>query len=267
MAESQPTDPAVWRRAIPGPEGIILGFDPGGAGNFGWSVCVTRNGRLVARLKAGLANDAPSALAAVREWVAGQSLPVLAAGIDAPMFWGRKGNREVDDYLICQLKRIQFKSILSMIKVNSLRGAALVQGTLLGKLLRETWSLGITESHPKVLVHLLFGRKQEDRDTIFRLTKGLYHYTQFYSGCLCGCEERPNRQSERKLSDEEKAKQMREAQKAHKRDATLAAISAWAMVHEPKNWEDLYIREPQPVQPFGIPVAYWMPNPSQATPA
>ena len=242
---------------MPGPDGIILGFDPGGKNAFEWSVCgIAADGYLV-RHKTGLADNAADAISRVIR-VLPNNPNILAAGIDAPLFWSQNGNREVDDFLICHLKRIQFKSILSMIKVNSLRGAALVQGVLLGKYLSETWdTILITESHPKVLVHLLNCERRfpKGRNMVKCLTGDLRDYAQYGKCCLCGCKSEKIKESKE------------EAQKAHKRDATLAAISAWAMVHKPCGWQNLYElecqeQEGQPVQPFNTPVAYWMPKPT-----
>ncbi len=85
------------------PSGLVLGFDPGGRGRFGWSVCRTVAGAYRPTPMTGLADDAPDALAEVWDALSrcdsdGQN-SVLAAGIDAPMFWSRSGSRVVDDVL------------------------------------------------------------------------------------------------------------------------------------------------------------------------
>ena len=233
---------------MPGPDGIILGFDPGGAGNFGWSVCVTRNGRLQKPVQTCVANDALSALRAVEDYISTDSAlresRVLAAGIDAPMFWSRKGNRYVEEYLQSQLKSAGIKTS-SILKVNSLWGAVVVQGALLAKYLSETWNLKITESHPGVLRHLL--HCDAGLEIIRRLTSHLHDCPRNGKDCSCGCKNKGGHQPNCDVG-------------GHRRDATLAAISAWAMIHQQDGWEDLYEREPQPVQPFNTPVAYWMPK-------
>ena len=43
---------------MPKSTGFILGFDPGGAGRFGWSVCSATEGNLRPPPKTGLACDA-----------------------------------------------------------------------------------------------------------------------------------------------------------------------------------------------------------------
>ena len=47
----------------------------------------------------------------------------------------------------------------------------------------------------------------------------------------------------------------------HERDATLAAVGAWAMKRRLPGWSNLHDRECCPVQPFDTPVSYWMPIP------
>ena len=203
---------------------IFLGFDPGGAGtgkgNFGWSICREVDGKLE-RVTTGLAKEAWDALNQVKDELErynGQgSARVLAAGIDAPLFWTKTAIREVDDF-------IKQKSGIRPIPINSLYGAAAVQGPLLAKHISDTWdSLPITESYPRVLEHQLtrIGKHQ----MVQRLTKCLSDATG----------------------------------KNHERDATLGAISAWAAIRQPANWQNLYLLEPDPINPLAIPVSYWMP--------
>lgn len=47
----------------------------------------------------------------------------------------------------------------------------------------------------------------------------------------------------------------------HRLDATLAAVTAWAMHTRQPGWRDLYNQERCPVQPFDSSVNYWMPIP------
>ena len=203
---------------------IFLGFDPGGAGtgkgNFGWSICGEVDGQLQ-RVKTGLAKEAWDALNQVKGELESYnrqgSARVLAAGIDAPLFWTKTGKREVDAF-------IEQKSGIKPIPINSLYGAAAVQGPLLARHISDTWnSLPITESYPRVLEHQLtrIGKHQ----MVQRLTKYLSDATG----------------------------------KNHERDATLGAISAWAAIRQPANWQNLYLREPSPINPFDIPVSYWLP--------
>lgn len=210
---------------MPKSTGFILGFDPGGIGRFGWSVC-DATPEALARLQTGLADDAVGALHEVEKAMESCGLrgnpTVLAAGIDAPMFWGAKGNREIDAVLRSALRDTQFPTPGGTVQqVNSLRGACLAQGVLLGKYLHEKWDLPITETHPKALLHLLSLPGQFDIGVrVTDLTTGL---------------------------DE------------HERDATLSAVAAWAMIRDLPGWCDLYAQEPNPIQPFDTPVGFWMP--------
>ena len=60
--------------------GFILGFDPGGADRFGWSVCSAGADRLQRPLKTGLADDAWDALNQVKKQSRDFDLP----GIHGP---------------------------------------------------------------------------------------------------------------------------------------------------------------------------------------
>ena len=216
------------------PRGLILGFDPGGEGNsqgrFGWCICSTGNGVLQPPLAKGLAKNAWDALLSIRNalkrhYPTGHP-PVLAAGIDAPLFWNPQGKRSVDSYL----KKVLTPSGMdkSIMHINSLPGACLAQGLLLGRHLRATWNLPMTEAHPTVLLHLLSRWEQS------KLTQMVEHAIEG-------------------LAD-------------HKRDATLSAVAAWAMIHQPTGWSDLFLRESCPVQLLDPPISYWMPLPSDGIP-
>ena len=178
---------------MPKPNGFILGFDPGGKGKFGWAICKVSHGQLQRPLKTGLADDACGALLEVKQELGHYSpsghLPVLSAGIDAPLSWSKKGDRTVDLILRQQLKATNFPASKlggTVQTGNSLRGACVIQGLLLAKYLNETgWGLTITESHPRALLHLLHHKGQ--RDMIKRLTADLAEYTQYATRCLCGC--------------------------------------------------------------------------------
>ena len=166
-------------------------------------------------------------------------------------FWSKKGDRTVDLILRRQLRATNFPASKlggTVQTGNSLRGACVIQGLLLAKYLNETgWGLTITESHPRALLHLL--RHKGQRDMIKRLTAGLADYTQYATRCLCGCKEA--KKPTARLGD-------------HKRDATLAAISAWAAICQPlPKWRNLYDEdiEPHRILPFDIPINYWMPTP------
>ena len=76
------------------------------------------------------------------------------AGIDAPLYWVRKGDRISD-------KRIRGAVVAAggqsgtVSHVNSLRGACLVQGVLAAVMLSQRWpSITVTEAHPKALLRV-----------------------------------------------------------------------------------------------------------------
>lgn len=130
------------------PVEIFLGFDPGGIDSFGWSICQAVAEQFEQRCS-GVANNAGEVVAAVLN-----SLPpnarVLAAGIDAPLFWNRTGAmyRVVDGI-------IQGAGG-NPVAINGLRGAVLAQGVLLAGLLRQHFgNLAITETFPSALRGLL----------------------------------------------------------------------------------------------------------------
>lgn len=211
--------------------GVVLGFDPGGrnprakSGNFGWSICQLVGSGLE-RLETGLARDAVDALDQVQQELGRQGQPpVRAAGIDAPLFWGPRGERAVDCEIRQALRAIQVPTG-TVIPVNSLYGAVVVQGPLLGWHLRTAWpDLPITEAHPTVMWRLL-RRQQQHAATaamVRQLTAGL--------------------------------------ESDHKRDATRAAVGAWVMQGRVPGWRDLLDGEPKPVYPFGTVVSYWLPIP------
>ena len=199
--------------------GFILGFDPGGETKkaFGWSVCET-DGKKLCLLGSGTSRDALDAFKQANREIKKTtgSQRVLAAGIDAPMFYGSGGRRKVDEIISKKLPPDKRKSV---VHVNSLRGACLVQGIVIARhLKRYKPEIKITEAHPTALYQLL---KCKEKD-----------------GELNGFIER--------LKDKE-----------HERDATIAAYAAWHIgCHR---WRDLYKDEPCPVRLFDTPVSYWMP--------
>lgn len=204
--------------------GIVLGFDPGGQGNFGWSVCQTDGINLLPPSKTGLASDAEGAIHQVQQVMESldpSMLKVLAAGIDAPMFWDGKGNKEIDDLISKEIKKggSSGKGKPRVLAVNSLWGSVVVQGLLLANRLYRMYEPKITETHPKALLYLLKELKQDG--DMNQLIAGL------------GIEQ--------------------------ERDAVVSAYAAWAMLNGFGGWRDIYLDEPDPVLPFGTPVSYWMP--------
>ena len=207
---------------------LYLGFDPGGISHFGWSICREVAGQLEPPARTGLADNARDALNQVLDAIAPcavkATVRVLAAGIDAPLFWSSTGGRMIDN---------QATLGVTPIPINGLRGSVVVQGPLLVRHLSGVWGdLQITESYPGALEHLLGqGRHPEELQMAQRLTAGL--------------NANPGQN--------------------HERDATLCAVSAWAAIHRPANWQNLYQQqEPDTITPFDIPVGYWMPIAAQS---
>lgn len=226
---------------------LVLGFDPGGSGksgskgNFGWSICSEVNGLLQERLKTGLAFDAWDAIKKVKDAVAyfgdqGYSC-VRAAGIDAPLLWNKRGDnngrRGADYVLIEALEQALFPkpAMNTVLAVNSLRGADVVQGLLLVRHLSTTWDIVITESHPTALEYLVHHIGQPQT-------------VQMVQAVTAG------------LVPTDKKDPLN-----HKKDATLSAVSAWAALQTPPQWQNIYDGDLGLINPSQIPVGYWMPIP------
>ena len=205
-----------------------MGFDPGGEGNFGWSICPVVNGGLAAPLQTGLANHAVHAVQAVQGALPNNA-NILAAGIDAPLLWSNAGNRDVDQQLRNALNALNNNPfpIPRVIALNALWGAVTVQGVLVAHHVAVAWpNVDLTESHPRALRCLLHAHGQPATvNMVNQLTAGL---------------------------DD------------HQLDATLAAVSAWAARHQNQpgtGWQNLYEQEPGLVGPFDLDASYWMPMP------
>lgn len=208
---------------------FILGFDPGGEGRFGWAVCEI-DGHRLSLVRTGVATHAQNALQRCMV-TTGKNVDVLAAGIDAPLFWTETGNRVIDAIVRDALQGSGYppgKVGGTVQHINSLRGACVAQGVLLGMQLRETYcGVRITETHPKALLYLLHyaqgGRHSDEARELDTLTSGLAN--------------------------------------EHERDATVSAFAAWSMYKQTSGWQDLYLKETRPIDIVGTPVHYFMPIP------
>lgn len=219
---------------------IVLGFDPGGKGSFGWAVGEI-DAELPVRLReTGTADHAKDAVDGVRAALR-DSDTVVAAGLDSPMYWTPSGGRAADKDVRKWIAVLGAPSPGGTVQhPNSLRGACVVQGPICGILLRRHFQgLLLNECHPKALLWLLRiatpGRPPE------KITLGDLLDTR---DVLAGT---PN------------GGQVSE----HERDAALGLVSAWAMHVRPPDWEDLTTREPNliPCAPCEPPVGYWVPTP------
>ena len=132
------------------PVDIFLGFDPGGRGNFGWSIC-TVDEMQFEQVCSGVGDIAEDVVNAVMGALDENDLlraNVRAAGIDAPLFWDNRGEnlREAD--------RIITRAVLPPRPLGLLLGVVLVQGPVLASLLRQQQqfeALAITEVFPRAL--------------------------------------------------------------------------------------------------------------------
>lgn len=135
---------------------ILLGLDPGGAGNFGWCIALYTDDMPMIPLACGLSNNAHQAihfaLASIPE-----GATLVSAGIDAPLFWSKTGTRNADHTVRHAIKQAGAPHVSGTVQdINSLRGACLVQGMLAALELRDRYpELPITEAHPKALRWLL----------------------------------------------------------------------------------------------------------------
>jgi hypothetical protein len=219
--------------------GILLGFDPGGEDGFGWCLANDTPTLPLTVRATGVVDNAQSAFDAALAQVK-NSGPVVAVGIDAPLFWIATGDRNVDQIVRDELWGLGAPSPGGTVQaVNSLRGACVVQGMLIGVLLRAALQdVPITESHPKALLWQL---RFADRD---RHPSGisLRSLTQFFHvPASVGTQD-------------------------HERDAAIGALCAWAMSNKPKGWRDLYPEEQNPYSPIASPIGYWMPQVAQSDP-
>jgi hypothetical protein len=123
-----------------------FGADPGGENAFG--VALLHPDGSFESVVVSCADDA-------MKWLCRKAVTILAAGIDAPLWWssGNSGDRAADQYL-----REQHNISGSTVQAaNSLRGAVLIQGALLAMGLRkQSPNLPITEAHPKALLKALW---------------------------------------------------------------------------------------------------------------
>lgn len=206
---------------------MLLGFDPGGSGAFGW--CVTENlPRCPLPVRAtGVANVAVDAVRDALFHVR-KGEDVDAAGIDAPLFWTAGGDRRVDQLGRAAVRHEGGPSS-TVIHVNALRGACLIQGVLAGMLLRKRFAnIRLTEAHPKAYLWMSGAATPERPPQNIDLVDP----PQFQVGGFGHTD--------------------------HERDA--ATLSAWAMIHHPPEWSDLFPREATPLSPLAASLAYQMPR-------
>ncbi len=220
----------------------VIGLDPGGQKAFGWCIMTISSEGEIVKMEKGTGSFIDSIIDRIASELDSfnPSIP-SAVGIDAPLYWstaiqGSKSER-VSDRLIRQLMNPNEGVSSSVLHVNSLRGACLVNGILSIVRLREKWSkIKITEAHPgalKIIVPEQIERFIESRSP--------------------------------KIVDfpPEKIKDKNN----HEYDAAIAAFSAWKMIIGSEVWTDLIIEEKKDDKekeklffPAGENIAYWFPN-------
>lgn len=128
----------------------FIGIDPGGVKAFGWCVMdAALPSLLVSRIVTGTCSGISEAIPKIERTC--ETQPV-GAGIDAPLYWARIGERKSDQKIRKAVAKAGGSSS-TVGHVNSLRGACLVQGVLSAVGLAEKWpQIAITESHPKALL-------------------------------------------------------------------------------------------------------------------
>lgn len=208
---------------------LFLGFDPGGAGAFGW--CVADGTNLPLQIVArGVALHAQDAVQKAQAITAGR--PIDGVGIDAPLFWRIDGDRNVDQFVRNEIVRRGARGG-TVNSVNSMRGSCLVQGVLAGMLTRQ--SLGghikLTESHPKAALWLLGIAVPGTPTSAIHLGQ----LQTYFVGNTQGASD-------------------------HERDAAIGALSAFAMTASLQGWHDLVPLEANPVTPIQGQLAYWLPQ-------
>ncbi len=218
---------------------IVLGFDPGGKGSFGWAVGEI-DAKLPVRLrKTGTADHAEGAVDGVLDALR-NSDTVVAAGLDSPMYWTPSGGRAADTAVRERIASLGAPSPGGTVQhPNSLRGACVVQGPICGILLRRHFQgLSLSECHPKALLWLL--RIATPARLPGKITLGyLLDTRDVLAGTTSG-----------------------DPTSEHERDAALGLVSAWAMRVRPPDWRDLTaLDRPDliPCAPHEPPVGYWIP--------
>ena len=211
---------------------VWFGADPGGANGFGVALL-----RADGSFETGVVSCADAAM----EWLPDRVETILAAAIDAPLWWssGRSGERMADKFVRECLHKASAKDVGGTVQsANSLRGAVLIQGVLLATALRRQWrELPITEAHPKALLKAIWPQAAKG-DSLWEKIARYYGLT----GTPLG-------------SDRE-----------HERDAVLAALAA-REGYQRKWARDLARERSQSEQdpaslPWG-PVSYWWPPTGQ----
>lgn len=130
---------------------IWIGADPGGIGNFGAAILFEDSSYCCKDV-----NSVSEFIAFIEEQPCFRNKGQVpnAIGIDAPLWWSTRvaGARDADIWI-----RQNYNVGNSVSSINSLRGAALIQGVVLALELRRQFpGLAVTETHPKALLKAMY---------------------------------------------------------------------------------------------------------------
>ena len=208
---------------------LVVGLDPGGITQFGWCVAETVNSRVRLR-KTDVAYNAAEALDDITEYL-GHLNDVEGVAIDSPLFWVANGDRRADQTVRKAMKALGATASDGTVqRVNSLRGACLVQGVMAAHIIRrKNPQVRLTESHPKALLWLLRVASAQRRVTQVGIEQ-LLEFMESDAADLC----------------------------EHERDAALGSFAAAAMLQSRRGWRDLAKEETNAFAPVS-PVEYWIP--------
>jgi hypothetical protein len=102
---------------------VLLGFDPGDEDGFGWCIVEDTQAPPLRIRVGGVVDNAREAFAAATRALHKDD-QVIAAGVDAPMFWVAGGDRAADRTIRDAARVLGIPSPWGTIQtVNSLRGA------------------------------------------------------------------------------------------------------------------------------------------------
>ena len=199
---------------------------------FGWCICESSGEIPLPVVNTGVVSSAQGAKDEVDNICNGNGGRLKAIGIDAPLFWDPQGDRQVDQHLRKVISQSGGTSSTIM-AVNSLPGACLIQGMMVAMLYRnDNRKLPITEAHPKAMLYAMglsptlttLANAQSNQQVLFQLPK--------------------------EIADNE-----------HTRDAALAALAAWAILHNQQGWSDLYAQfGGGALTPLSPPLHYYFPS-------
>lgn len=210
---------------------IILGFDPGGANQFGWAVLEHSPTMPLRVCATGVTNHALQAVnAALALKQADDHL--IAAGIDSPLYWTPSGERMSDLHVRDIIRRAGARSAAggTVQHPNCLRGACVIQGPTAALLLRRSIpGIPLTESHPKALLWALGLASESHRPNTISASR----FGHLVVGSIGTTE--------------------------HERDAVLGGLAAWGMMTRAEGWSDLVSTEREPLFFTSEPVSYWFP--------